>query len=186
MGRKHGVSAIQAPLADGTPASAAEVIDRYWERAYRFAAMITRNDQESADIAHDALIKVLRHLDRFDPQHGSFDSWLWRIVFNAARDAGRATRRRDALPDRLGDRHDSAGDDVETLALQRLDDAELLAAVRRLPQRPRTLIALRFGAGLTYREVGEQIGLSEAAALMAVRRALSILRRDLGRKESMA
>jgi RNA polymerase sigma factor (sigma-70 family) len=60
--------------------------------------------------------------------------------------------------------------------LRRLDDARLLAAVRRLPKRPRTVIALRFGAQLSYREVGAQIGLSEAAALMATRRALARLR----------
>ena len=166
--------------------SAGELVGAYWERAYRFAAMVTRNDQESADIAQDALLKVLRHIDRFDATQGSFESWLWRIVLNTARDAGRAAARRQALLDRLRS-HGRVGlpRDAEALALRRLDDSQLLAAVRRLPKHPRTVIALRFGAGLSYREVGRLMGISEAAALMATRRALSILRSAIT-KESLA
>jgi DNA-directed RNA polymerase specialized sigma24 family protein len=50
---------------------------------------------------------------------------------------------------------------------------------------PRTLIALRFGAGLPYREIGKQMGLSEAAALMATRRALARLRKEIEPKETL-
>ena len=45
-------------LKDSTPL-ADRLVELYWERAYRFAVMITRNDQESADIAQEALTKVL-------------------------------------------------------------------------------------------------------------------------------
>jgi RNA polymerase sigma-70 factor (ECF subfamily) len=162
-------------------------VDLYWDRAYRFAAMITRNDQESADIAQDALLKALRHLDSFDPEQGTFESWLWQIVLNAARDARRAGGRRQALFDRLMlHRRGEADSDSEAIALRRLDDDHLLAAVRGLPTQPRTVIALRFGAGLSYREIGRQLGISEAAALMATRRALATLRRNITPKESLA
>ena len=154
-----------------------------WPRAYRFAAMITRNDQDAADIAQDALMRAWRAMDRYDPGQGSFESWLWRIVLNTARDAGRAAGRRRALWERIRDHQGEATAGVDELALARLADTDLLAAVRRLPKRSRTLLALRFGADLSYREIGVQLGLSEAAALMATRRALSALRRDLDLKE---
>lgn len=171
------MSANQTQLPDVQTATAGELVGMYWERAYRFAAMVTRNDQEAADIAQEALLKVLRHIDRFDASQGSFESWLWRIVLNTARDAGRAAARRQALLDRLRSLG-RAGlpSDAEALALRRLEDRQLLAAVRRLPKHPRTVIALRFGAGLSYREVGHHMGINEAAALMATRRALSTLR----------
>ena len=153
-------------------------LEDYWPRAYRFAVMITGNDAEAKDIAQEALIKAWRQAGSYDPHRGTFDAWLWRIVLNVARDAGRAARRRMALWDRLRD-HQPSPVDVESLALDHIDDQALLAAVRRLPKRPRTLIALRFGAHLAYREIGGQMGLSEAATLMATRRALAALRRDL-------
>ena len=181
------MSAIQTQLQDVDQPSAGDLVGLYWERAYRFAAMITRRDQESSDIAQEALLKVLRNLERFDAKQGNFESWLWKVVLNTARDAGRAAGRRQVLLDRLrNQRRLELPGDAEALALGRLEDVQLLAAVRRLPKRPRTVIALRFGAGLSYGEVGQQMGMSEAAALMATRRALSILRRDITSKESLA
>jgi RNA polymerase sigma-70 factor (ECF subfamily) len=163
-----------------------DMLGVYWERAYRFAAMITRSDQESSDIAQQALVKVWRQLDRFDPEQGSFDSWLWRIVLNVARDAGRAAGRRQALMDRLRAlAREEPERDVEEAALRHLNDERLLKAVRRLSKRPRTVIALRFGAHLTYREIGEHLGMTEAAALMATRRALSALRKEIESKEAL-
>jgi RNA polymerase sigma factor (sigma-70 family) len=64
-------------------------------------------------------------------------------------------------------------------ALQNLADEELLQAVRALPPRYRTLVALRYGAGLSYAEIASQMGTSERAAIMANRRALMRLRARL-------
>jgi len=152
----------------------------YWDRAYRFAALVTRNDQESSDIAQEALLKVFRNADRFDPSKGPFESWLWQIVLNVARDAGRAASRRRSLLERLRRDQATRGEaDAGLLAIQRIGDRELVAAVRRLPKRPRTLIALRFGAELSYSEIGNQLGLSRPAAVMATRRALDLLRAQI-------
>jgi RNA polymerase sigma-70 factor (ECF subfamily) len=169
--------ALPADRAGEAALSLDDLAERYWDRAHRFAAMIVRNDQDSADIAQEALLRVFRSLAQFDPQRGTFDAWLWRIVINVAREAGRASVRRISLRDRLrGEREASQASDAETVAVQRLADAELLAAVRQLKPRPRTVIALRFGAQLSYAEMAAQLGISEAAALMATRRALETLR----------
>ncbi|MHB8589922.1 MAG: sigma factor-like helix-turn-helix DNA-binding protein [Candidatus Dormibacteraceae bacterium] len=61
----------------------------------------------------------------------------------------------------------------------------LIAAVRALPARQRTLVALRFGADLDYAAVGQLVGLSALAARAATRRALLALRRDLERSGSL-
>jgi RNA polymerase sigma-70 factor (ECF subfamily) len=180
------MSAISAPRPAVSNDVTEQLLELYWERAYRFAAMITRNQHESADIAQEALLKVLRQLDRFDPGRGSFDSWLWRIVLNIARDAGRAASRQQALIERLQSLgRIEEGPNAEVVALQHISDERLLGAVHRLRKLPRTLIALRFGAHLSYREIGEQMGMTEAAALMATRRALAFLRKDVELKEAL-
>jgi RNA polymerase sigma-70 factor, ECF subfamily len=163
--------------------TAGQLVDRYWARTHRFATMLTRNDQDASDVAQEAMERVVRNLDRYSPAKGDFDSWVWRIVVNAARDAGRATTRRAALFERLvGLYRSGAAPDAETMALDQLSDQELLQAVRALKPRPRTVIALRFGAQLSYAEIAAQIGSTEAAALMATRRALDRLRRSLMEK----
>jgi RNA polymerase sigma factor (sigma-70 family) len=72
---------------------------------------------------------------------------------------------------------------VEDAVLTRLRDAELHAQIRRLPARDRTLLALRYGAGLDSGQVGQAVGLSPDSAAKAIRRALARLRARLEETE---
>jgi RNA polymerase sigma-70 factor (ECF subfamily) len=148
---------------------------RYAHRVYRFAAMVATGDVEAADLAQDAMVRAIRNLGRFDASRGTVETWLWRIVVNTATDAGRASIRRRLLWERFRSQP-TLGENVEDLALMRITAAELLAAVRRLRPRERSMIALRFGAGLSFAEVGAATSISPAAATMAIRRALDTLR----------
>ena len=174
---------MTSPAAAATPAAPPITADLvatvYAARVHRFAAMVARGDQDAEDLAQDALVRILRHADRYDPARGSVEGWLWRVVVNAATDAGRAAGRRRFLRERLARHAVEAPSNIEDAALQRIDNQELLAAVRRLPRRGRTLIALRYGAGLAYADIGGQLGISTQAAVMATRRALAALRRSL-------
>jgi RNA polymerase sigma-70 factor (ECF subfamily) len=143
--------------------------------------MLCHNPADSEDLAQEALLKAMRNLHRFDPNRGSLDTWLWSIVMNIARDAGRASTRAETLWERIVSGHPSelAGDEVETLALRRLSDAELLDEVTRLPRRYRSLIALRFGGDLSYDEIAQLLHDNPAALRQAMRRALKVLRTRL-------
>ncbi len=155
---------------------------RYLSRVHRFAVMVSPRGVDPEDLAQQAMLKALAAADRFDPNRGSMDAWLWRIVVNVARDEGRSARRREFLFERLALRHrvGSVAMSADTLALDRLRDRDLIAAVRRLPRHYRSLIALRYGAGLRLAEVAEVIGTSRMAVEKATRRALDKLRADLG------
>jgi len=127
-------------------------------------------------LAQDALERAIKGLRTFDPAKGEVEAWLWRIVVNASRDAGRIARRQQLLFQQLVDRwpDKQVGPEVGDLTPDLV-----VSAVRSLSARHRALIALRYGADMTHREVGKALGISEAAALMSTRRALAILRRRL-------
>ena len=163
--------------------SAQELCDGYTDRVYRFAAMVGRNSQEAEDIAQDALERAIRGLHTFDPNRGELERWLFRIVVNAARDAGRVAKRRQLVWDRLVSLRPSEGADSMDIA-DSLADETILAAVRSLRPRDRALIALRFGADLDFATVGAHMGLTAAAAQVATSRALAQLRRVMERSES--
>jgi RNA polymerase sigma-70 factor (ECF subfamily) len=160
---------------DDRPLTAEMLCARYAHRVYRFAAMVAAGDVEAEDLAQDALVRAIRNLGRFDARRGSVETWLWRIVVNAATDAGRVSIRRRLLWERFRS-EPTTSENVEDLALMRITSAELLAAVRRLRPRERGMIALRFGAGLGFAEVGAAYGTTPAAATMTTRRALDTLR----------
>lgn len=155
---------------------------RHADQVYRFALMVCRDAVEAEDLAQDALIRAISRLDRFDPARGDPEGWLWRIVTNVARDAGRIRGREYALLQRLLQAHVREQPAEPDVAVQ-IGDEELLTAIRQLDPRSRALIALRFGADLDYARVGEALGLSPAAAKMATHRALAALRRLLPAQE---
>ena len=168
--------------ADTVPPTADQLCERYARRVFKFAQLVSEDAASAEDLAQDALERALKGLGTFDPSKGQIEGWLWRIVVNAGRDAGRIARRQRLVVQLLADRWPHSTDAFrETAELRRQD---VINAVRRLSPRHRALIALRFGADLSYRETGRALGISEAAALMATRRALAILRLGLAQRNA--
>lgn len=64
----------------------------------------------------------------------------------------------------------------EREALRREEHAELLLRVRRLPPPQPDALALRYGAGLTARQIGEVLGKSEQATHKLLQRGLASLK----------
>jgi RNA polymerase sigma-70 factor, ECF subfamily len=156
-----------------------ELCRRYAPSVCRFAAMIAGSASDADDLAQDALLRAVRAVGTYDPAKGTPEAWLWRIVVNAARDSARRRERALGLLERLKFATPRESESVEGTVLARLRDADLHAQIRLLPHRDRTLLALRYGAGLDTTEVGAAVGLSQDSAGKAIRRALARLRARL-------
>jgi len=154
--------------------------ETYAGRVYKFALLISGDSSSAEDLAQDALERAIRGLKTFDPMKGEVEGWLWRIVVNAGRDAGRIAGRQRLVFELLADRWSQGGVAID--AHDQLRTEEVLEAIRGLNPRHRAVVALRFGADLSYRNVGLSLGISEAAALMATRRALANVRARLSKK----
>jgi RNA polymerase sigma-70 factor (ECF subfamily) len=174
--RVIGLSLDNRVAAD-TPVTADALCETYAGRVYKFAQLVSSDSAEAEDLAQDALERAIRGLKTFNPAKGDIEGWLWRIVVHAGRDAGRIAGRHRLLVERLADLW--LLDDKAVDLGDQLRTEEVLAAVRELSPRHRSVVALRYGADLTYREIGHALGISEAAALMATRRALANLRNRL-------
>jgi RNA polymerase sigma-70 factor (ECF subfamily) len=152
----------------------------YAARVYKFAQLISSDSSGAEDLAQDALERAIRGLRTFDPIKGEIEGWLWRIVVNAGRDANRIAGRQRLVFELLADRW-SLNEKVVDLGDQ-LASEEVVEAVRSLSPRHRAVVALRYGADLSFRQIGQALGVSEAAALMATRRALANLRTRLSQE----
>ena len=164
---------VTAPI----PPTAEALCQAYAGRVYKFAQLISSDASDAEDLAQDALERAIRGFKTFNPARGDVEGWLWRIVVNAGRDAGRIAGRQRLVFELVADRWPL---DEKVVDLQdQLRTEEVLLAVRALSPRHRAVVALRYGADLSYRSVGKALGISEAAALMATRRALANLRTRL-------
>src|SRR5437588_3046419 len=90
-------SLIRGALA-GSQSDMELLFRRHWPRAYRAAFLIVHDHAAAEDIAQEAFLSAVRHLERFDRQR-RFGPWLGAIVANRAIDwaRARALRRESGL-----------------------------------------------------------------------------------------
>lgn len=152
-----------------------ELYRRHWLGLFRYLRSITGSHDEAADLTALAFERAYAAIDRYERQRGSFAGWLYRLARNAAIDARRRRRPIQALMS-LGDADAIDARTPEHAALRREERAELLQRVRQLPPPQPEALALRYGAGLTARQIGEVLGKSEDATHKLLQRGLAALK----------
>lgn len=154
--------AAHNPLADPAPLI---------RRVYAYVAYRIGDGADAEDVTSDVFERALRYRASYDPKLGSPIAWLTGIARRCIADSARASvpTRRD--PDQWPETHS-----VEVEAIDRLD---LASAVRRLDQRSQDLLALRYGADLSTREIGRMLDLRPNAVEVALHRARTRVRQEL-------
>jgi RNA polymerase sigma-70 factor (ECF subfamily) len=142
--------------------------ERLIRRVYSYVAYRLGDGPEAEDVTSEVFERALRYRDRYDPSKGEPLAWLLGIARRSVDGAF------SARPPVAGDIPDRPGhDDLEEDAVQKLTVA---AAVSRLEERDRELIALRYGADLSAAQIGELLGLRPNTVEVALHRALERLK----------
>ena len=170
---------------------AERLITRYGERAYRLAGRITGSDQDAEEVVQDALHIAIGRIDTFRGE-SAFESWLYRIVANAAYEKlrGRQRRRRQLSLDEVLPVFDENGchaaavadwsPRVDNPAVQAELRTALNSAIDELPAAYRSALVLRDVEGRSNLDIAQVLGLSVAAVKTHVHRARLFLRKRLG------
>jgi RNA polymerase sigma factor (sigma-70 family) len=138
-------------------------------RVYAYVAYRVGDGPDAEDVTSEVFVRALRYRDSYDATKSSDPaSWLIGI---ARRSIAESFAARRPAPEELPERGDSG--DLEEQAVSRL---RVQAAVAQLDERDRELIALRYGADLSARRIGELLGLKTNAVEVALHRALGRLR----------
>jgi RNA polymerase sigma factor (sigma-70 family) len=142
-------------------------------RVYSYVAYRLGDGADAEDVTSEVFERALRYRASFDESRGAPLHWLLGIARRCVQDAlaGRPHIEPLSETDERISLEDVGADTVER--------ATLAAAVSRLDQRARDLLALRYGADLTARQIGDVTGLSTNAVEVALHRALLRLRSDL-------
>src|SRR5690349_16750076 len=123
----------------------------------RFANARRRNAADADDLTQATLERALRSREQWQPGT-RLDSWLYRIMRNLWIDTVRARGRTDA---RLAPVEDAAelGHDPRPGLEAAIDLQRIMAAMDRLPDEQREVVALILIEGFGYREAAEMLGL---------------------------
>jgi len=178
-GRPSEDAELAARARDGDVGAFEELVTRYQGIAFRVAWLAVRDRGEAEDAVQDAFVKAYYAFPRFRPG-APFRPWILRIVANEARNRGRSARRRDGLAVRIA--AVGSGDvapSPEAAALGRADAEVLLAALDRLPERDRIVVAYRYLFEMSEAETAEVLDVAPGTVKSRLSRALVRLRTEL-------
>jgi len=150
-------------------------------RVYAYAAYRLGDGPDAEDATSDTFERALRYRRSYDRKKGEPAAWLLGIARRCVDDVFAA---KPPLSD--ADIDSPAPGSLEPDAIRRLSVRD---AVHQLDERSRELVALRYGADLTARQIGELLGERTNTVEVALHRALGKLRtiladEDAGEDES--
>lgn len=174
-------------LKGGNRSEFARLVEANYQLIYRLAFKILGNQQDAEDALQETFIKAFRYLKDFDGR-SSISTWLYRIATNEA-----LMILRKHKVDMVSVDEPLAEGEEEQEPLQIVDwccmpEEELMSseakqtldrAIERLPVSLRLVFVLRDIQGLSTRETGEVLDLSDTAVKTRLSRARLRLREDL-------
>jgi RNA polymerase sigma-70 factor, ECF subfamily len=159
--------AVIARVREGERELFEVLVERYKRGIANFIGAGVRDSAEVADLSQETFLRAYAHLGTFNPKLGKFSTWIYQIARNVVRThLGKSLRRPAAaaladdqtLENALAD--GSVEADPAGGVLRAEAERELRAALAELPERTRTVLALRYFDNLEYHAIASTLGLS--------------------------
>lgn len=172
----RNASAIEATVrsaASGDELAFARLVAEHHASMSRVAYVICGDTETTSDVVQVAWATAWRRIGSLrDP--AQVRAWLVAIAANEARQALRRQRRRTVV-DISPDLERAGGTDP----VDSVDIVDLQRALRGLKAEERSLLALRFAAGLDSSQIAQQLGMSASGVRSRLARIIERLRTDL-------
>lgn len=172
VGHYHDSMATQE---DAPPAASccADDFEAYlvanWDALHRFSYLTIGNKQDAEDALQEAAANLWRHWARVRAA-GDPTAYMRRAIVNARISAWRKSRRMVAYADM--EAYLPHANDAQS----RLDSIVAADLLRTMPRKQRAIVVMRFLEDMTFRDIAEICGITEAAARSSAHRSLLAMR----------
>ena len=147
-------------------------------RVYNYFLYKVCNRELAEDLTATTFERAWKIRSRYNPLLASPATWLFGIARNVLReDLRRNKAAEEKLEPILDNQQWPATIDVEEIFQEKQDKAFLQSLLLQLPEREHDLIALKYGAGLSNREIAKTSGLSESNVGSILHRSVTSLQR---------
>ncbi len=162
--------------------------DRYARIIYSLAFKSLRSVEESEEVVLDVFAQVWRIAERYDPQKGRADTWLFTLARSRLLDRLRKVKRSGASATVSMDAEEiqppAADVDIFEDVVIRERRSRVIAALKTLPDEQKQVLELAYYQGLTQSEIATQTGLALGTVKTRIRLGLSKLKSALSPQEN--
>jgi len=168
------------------------LVTRHQRGIFNFILRSVRDRARTEELLQEVFLRVVRAKERYE-RTAKFTTWIYAIARNLCVDESRRARFRDhqsldaKRPGRDGEQGGNLLSRMPAADVATDDAAEaptlrkrMAAAIDLLPEDQREVFLLRQLSGLSFREIGETLGVPENTIKSRMRYALEKLREQLG------
>ena len=151
---------------------------RYARRMYAVCLRYARHQLEAQDLMQEGFIRVYEKLSAFRME-GSLEGWIRRIMVHTAINH---YRKKSFQQERIGMEHMPEAP-VDSLAIDRLGEQELMKLIAELPDGYRHVFNLYAIEGFDHAEIAAMLGCGESTSRSQLSKARSYRQARIERKE---
>jgi RNA polymerase sigma-70 factor (ECF subfamily) len=154
-----GLDPLASRIADGDPSAPRELVERHHAELYRYALAMLRDVAAAEDAVQEAFERAFVALGGYPEERIrvlAVRAWLYRITLNVVRNAWRNRNRElpvSEIEDRTGGWFRAVSEPASGEEWEAWLDA--LEALKRLPDRQRVAVVLRYFQDLAYARISE-------------------------------
>ena len=160
----------------GTDLTYESLLRKYGPLMRYIIAPILSDPRDREECLADAALRAWNSLDTYDPNKGSFTTWLTVLTRNIALNRARGIRPTEPIPENLED----TDANPETIVIRRENREELRKALDSLPHRDRTLFFRKYYYRQSTAQIAAETGLSVRAVEGRLYRIKKQLKKLLG------
>jgi len=157
------------------------LIRRYQTPLLNFITRYLGDRAGAEDLAQEVFLRMYRAAPRFEPR-SKVSTWVFRIAYNLVLTEMDRRKRQARLRESFSQSwREEDREPLDDLGLRRELEEEILGAMGTLPENQRAALLLRVHEELSYREIGEVMGIGVGSVESLLFRARQNLRRSLGK-----
>lgn len=158
----------------GDSGAFASLYDLYFDKIYRFIFYKVGHKENAEDLCSQTFTKAIENIKQLKTDQLYFSAWLYKIARNTVIDYHRSKKENLELAQDIYQENY-----MEEKISAKIDWEKISAKIENLPEEKKEMITMRLWDNLSYKEISQILGKSEASIKMSFSRTIKQLRESL-------
>jgi RNA polymerase sigma-70 factor (family 1) len=166
---------LMALLSKGDAVAYENIYQRYWSILYRHARKMLQNEEEARDVVQDVFVMLWSKQGELN-LNASLSAYLYAAVRNKILNLFKRSKVEDNHLDSLKVFISNGENITDYLVRERNLSAIIEQEIAALPQRMRQVFELKRKNNLSYKEISEEMNISDLTVKTQMNKAMKVLR----------
>ncbi|MEI6313104.1 MAG: RNA polymerase sigma factor [Bacteroidota bacterium] len=147
---------------NGERLSQKKLYEKYYSKMMAVCMRYAHSRDEGATILNEGFYKVFTKISGFDIENGNVEAWIYRIMVNTSIDHYRQEvkqRNIKELDVNVHNHHEDSSNVISQLSAE-----DIIELIQKLPTAYRTVFNMYVMEGMSHKEIGETLQISEGTS----------------------